>query len=184
VSGPLFSAVQSQLQSTLASQFQAALNGQNNSSPFWAGLLKTLANQTDLPFPLLDRAGFALPKVNQATPGGTTTSWTVSGAFSYVDGKVTATFTSSTGLCYIDCTPMPQSQICGPNSCGMIDDGCGDAVACPTCASGAICANNKCCIPAKTCAHAICGFEQDCRAGHGTCHVRTDGLAFCTLLPE
>lgn len=70
VSGPIESAVQSQLQSALASQFTSALNGQNNSSPFWLGFMSTLANQTVLSV-LSDPAGYPLPKVNQATPGGT-----------------------------------------------------------------------------------------------------------------
>lgn len=148
VSGPVESGVQSQLQSALASQFSAALNGQNNASPFWHGFMNTVANQTLLPV-LVDPAGNPLPQVNQATPGGTATSWTVIGDFTYASG-ITATFSSSAGLCYLDCTPMSQAQLCGANSCGAISDGCGGSITCPAaCGGGKICKSNQCvvCIP-------------------------------------
>jgi hypothetical protein len=197
VRGPIESAVQGQLQSTLASQFDTALNGENNSSPFWLGLMNKLANETPL---LSDPAGFVLPAVNQATLGGTTTFWRIlPGDFSYAAGKMTATFDSSEGLCYIDCRPRSQSQVCGPNSCGITDDSCGDTVTCPgTCGSGQICTNNQCrvCVP-LTCADVgfkcgvisngcegflnncqICGGFTTCRSGECVGFGGPDG-PFC-----
>lgn len=142
--------VQTQIQSTLASQFSAALNGPNNSTPFWSGFMKIMANQTQVSV-LIDPAGNPLPKVNQPTPGGTATSWNVLGdGFTYASAKMTATFYSSGSLHYIDCTPKSQAQLCGANSCGAISDGCGGTVACPgTCGGDKICTNNECtvCIP-------------------------------------
>jgi hypothetical protein len=180
--GPIESAVQGQLQSTLASQIRTALNGKDDSSPFWFGLMNDLANA---PLPLLsDPAGFALPDVNKATPGGTTTFWTVlPDGFSYAGGKVTARFNSSEGLCYIDCRPRSQAQLCGPNSCGTGDDGCGDTITCPgTCGFGQICTDNQCrvCVP-LTCADVgfKCGVVSNgCEGFLSNCQI-CEGFTTC-----
>jgi hypothetical protein len=82
--------------------------------------MHAMANQMQIATPV-DPAGNNLPKVNQATPGGTATSWQARPNFSYAAGKVTANFYSSTGLCYSDCTPKTQAQLCGSNSCGTVD---------------------------------------------------------------
>jgi hypothetical protein len=181
VTGPVENQVQSQLQSTIASQFAAALNGQDNSSPFWIGFMNAVANQTVLPL-LIDPAGNPLPLINQATPGGTATSWNSIGGYGYSGGKMTAHFVSSAGLCYIDCTPKPQAQLCGANSCGTIDDGCADTVSCPgMCKPNQICTNNQCkvCVP-LTCADVgtRCGpIESGCGGNIITCNTCGDGMA-------
>jgi hypothetical protein len=155
--GEIESKVQGELQSKIASQFTEALNGQN---PFWLGFMQNVVENQLLLSLLRDPAGFQLPQVNEATPGGTTTFWTVlPDGFSYAGGKVTARFDSSGGLCYIDCRPRSQAQLCGPNSCSTRDDGCGDTITCPgTCGSGQICTDNQCrvCVP-LTCADV--GFK-------------------------
>jgi hypothetical protein len=183
VSGAVESAVQSQLQSALASQFSAALNGQNNASPFWQGFMNTLANQTVLQV-LVDPAGNPLPKVNQATPGGTATSWTVIGDFAYASGII-ASFSSSEGLCYLDCTPMSQAQLCGASSCGAISDGCGGEIPCSACGGGKICKSNRCVVCAPlTCANLgyTCGELPRSNGCGGSliCNIRCPVETTCT----
>jgi hypothetical protein len=148
------SAVQGPLQTHIADHFNAALN----APAFWSAVMGTLANTDKLPVQLLkDPAGFPLPRANQLTPGGTTAFWSLlPNDCSYRGGVVTARFSSSDGLCFIDCWPTrSQAQVCGANSCGETDDGCGDTITCPGSCSGTnhICRNNQCevCIP-KTCA--------------------------------
>jgi hypothetical protein len=184
VSNLVQSYLQQSIRNTLSSQITAALNGPNNSSPFWVGLMNGLANVSlrlpGLPnIPLIDPAGYSLPKVNQATSGGTSTSWTVLGNFGYADGNLTATFQSSIGLCYINCTPRPMSQLCGPNSCGMTDDGCGDTVTCPgVCASGQVCTtDNVCCTPVG-CAVG-CGIISDQCGGTISCPTTCGAYQQC-----
>jgi hypothetical protein len=160
-------AVQGPLQQHIADHFNAALN----APAFWSGVMSTLANSDKLPtqLRLLDPAGFPLPRANEQTPGGTTTFWRLlPNDFSYRGGVITARFTSSDGLCYIDCRPKrTQDQVCGASGgCGESDDGCGDTITCPGTCNGTnlICRNNRCevCIP-KTCASLppICGFQSD-----------------------
>jgi hypothetical protein len=168
--------VQSQLQSSLASQFNSALNGRN---PFWLEFMQKVADEPILFLLLKDQAGFPLPKVNQATAGGTTRFWRVAPEYSYAGGKVSATFDSSGGLCYIDCAPKSQTQVCGPNSCGVGDDGCGDTITCPgTCGNGELCTNNQCkvCIP-LTCAAVdfACGLPSNGCGGFLQCQTCTGG---------
>jgi hypothetical protein len=164
VTGPIASQVQAKLQSVIASQFASALNGQNNSSPFWVGFMNAIANSSPIQL-LTDPAGYKLPLPNQSTPGGATDKWFAVGNFSYAGHSMTADFFSDGGLCYLDCTPKSQSQLCGPNGCGTIDDGCGDTVTCPgVCGTGQICTKNMCkvCVP-LTCANVgtTCGTVSD-----------------------
>jgi hypothetical protein len=179
VTGAIENAVQGQLQTALASQFAAALNGQNNVSPFWPGFLQTVANQPALSV-FTDPAGNPLPRVNQATPGGTTTYWHTVGGYSYAGGQMTADFASSAGLCFIDCTPKLQSQLCVINSCGTRDDGCGDTVTCPgTCGVNELCESNQCKVCVKlTCANAgaTCGPIPDGCDGTITCNICGEGM--------
>lgn len=65
VRGPIESAVQDQLQSNIADQFTSALNA---SGPFSFGFMRAVVDRR---LPLLrDPAGFLLPTIGQATPGG------------------------------------------------------------------------------------------------------------------
>jgi hypothetical protein len=168
-SGAIYSGIQSQLQSVIASQFASALNGQNNSSPFWVNFMNAVANIDASQ--LIDAAGNPLPKVNQATPGGTTTSWSAIGQYSYAGGNMTAYFNSSGGLCYIDCTPKGSQAALCKGKCGNLDDGCGDTYVCPVqcipqqqfCNSSNQCES----CPPLTCANfpGMCGpFSNACGA--------------------
>jgi hypothetical protein len=177
------SLVQGELRSSLASQLTSALNGQENTSPFWAGFMTAAANQTVVAPLLSDPAGFRLPLANQATSGGTTTAWKIinPNSFSYIGGKMTATFVSSAGLCYINCTPRVQlrPELCGSNSCGVINDGCGNTLQCATtCPDGETCTNNQCKpCNALTCASvgARCGSISNGCGGFIVCNVCGDG---------
>jgi hypothetical protein len=171
--------VHQQLANSIAQQFTSALNAK---TPFWKGFLHTLANLPASPIvaifrDLKDPAGFTLPLINQQTSGGMTKFWNVfPGDFVYADSKITATFDSSGGLCYIDCTPKrTQAQVCGANSCGKSDDGCQNTITCQgTCASNEVCENNKCkvCIP-RTCADVgfVCGFPSNGCGGALSCQT-------------
>jgi len=176
-------AVQTQIQSILASQFSAALNGPNNSTPFWRGFMKIMANQTQFSV-LIDPAGNSLPMVNQPTPGGTVKSWTVLGDFTYASGKMTATFSSS-DLLYIDCTPKSQSQLCVANSCGTISDGCRGTVTCPgTCGGDKICKNNQCTVCIRLTCESVgytCGdkTKSDGYGGNIICNISCPAGSSC-----
>jgi hypothetical protein len=194
--GEIESKVQGDLQSQIASQFTDALNGQNaqdGPNPFWLGFMQNVVENGLLSM-LRDPAGFLLPNVNKATPGGTTTFWTSPGRFQLRRGQG-----DREGLCYIDCRPRSQAQLCGPNSCGTGDDGCGDTITClGTCGSCEICTGNQCrvCVP-LTCADVgfkcgvisngcegflkncqTCGSDMTCRNGECVGFGGQDG-PFC-----
>jgi hypothetical protein len=71
-------------------------------------------------------------------------------------------------------------QLCGPNSCGTGDDGCGNTITCSgTCGNGKICTNNQCkvCVP-STCQNiSVCGpVPNGCGAFSNASHAN---LARC-----
>jgi hypothetical protein len=169
--------VQSQLQSQLHDQFLIALNGQSDAgpppSPFWIGFLTAVANS-----PLMqptDPADNPLPKPDAGQPGGITSSWQCVGDVVLTSNGVSASFQSSAGLCFIDCTPKTAQQLCSqPNPCAQMNDGCGDLVACPGVCDGPgdTCYDNQCqvCVPQTCASRGIecgsmstgCGYAIDC----------------------
>ncbi len=156
------SAFQSSVQTKLASQLADGLNGEDNSSPFWFGLMQALANQTAFPSQLSDPEGQPLPTRNTSSAAGEPTSWTEVQFVGYSNSQVTADFTTS-DLCYLDCAP----KACAAGVCGAQSDGCGDTIQC-TCGAGQVCeSNSTCCTPLST--------EEACITENRQCGTADDG---------
>jgi hypothetical protein len=174
ISGSVQSSISGAIQSTISNELGSALNDQNQH-PFWSTLMQALADQTNSP--LDDSTGAPWVGVGKSTPGGTPTAWAEVQYRGYSSIGVSADF-SSTGLCYVDCTPKTCAQ--DNFTCGIANDGCGGQLQCGTCGSGDICTNNTCqvCIP-KTCESqsAMCGEITDGCGNNLNCGTCTDGTA-------
>jgi hypothetical protein len=156
------------LQTYIANQFGPALNGKNNSSPFWNVLLTALANAgllTDAAHP-----NYLLPAQGTSSAAGTVSGWVFDSMPPITTTSVSANFTSG-GICWTGCTPLTAAQACAGLGCGSVSDHCGDTIQCPdTCQNPTTCDGNYC-VP-------ILGCDPACLPGY-MCELSSNGPGVC-----